>query len=146
MGLLECAWFWLTTFFPLQYCLSAVSPVPCSILSAFYMVKVPVLLFLASSWNDKYFPLWKSFNFFRMNHLQDKQTSCWCLISSQGLNAMIYYTRTPFSYKIWGWEDAMGVSTQEAPCSDWKHQGRLSEEMRPLPPSWLHLSSEELSK
>lgn len=40
----------------------------------------------------------------------------------------------------------MGVSTQEAPCSDWKHQGRLSEEMRSLLPSWLHLSSEELPK
>lgn len=40
----------------------------------------------------------------------------------------------------------MGVSTQEDPCSDWKHQGRLSEEMRPLLPSWLHLSSEKLPK
>lgn len=40
----------------------------------------------------------------------------------------------------------MGVSTLEAPCSYWKHQGRLSKEMRPLLPSWLHLSSEELSK
>lgn len=40
----------------------------------------------------------------------------------------------------------MGVSTQEAPCSDWKHQGRLSEEMRSLLSSWLRLPSEELPK